>query len=67
MKNTITSSCHFREELGLYGSKYFTEHSPVNLKDVNFMINMDMVGRLNDSTHGLTVGGYMAPLHPGRK
>lgn len=46
------------EELGLYGSKYFTEHSPVNLKDVNFMINMDMVGRLNDSTRGLTVGGY---------
>ena len=22
------------------------------------MINMDMVGRLNDSTHGLTIGGY---------
>ena len=46
------------EELGLYGSKYFTEHSPVNLKDVNYMINMDMVGRLNDSTHGITIGGY---------
>lgn len=46
------------EELGLYGSKYFTEHSPVNLKEVNYMINMDMVGRLNDSTHGITIGGY---------
>ena len=46
------------EELGLYGSKYFTEHSPVDLKDVNYMINMDMVGRLNDSTHGITIGGY---------
>ena len=46
------------EELGLYGSKYFTEHSPVDLKTINYMINMDMLGRLNDSTHGLTIGGY---------
>ena len=46
------------EELGLFGSKYFTEHSPVNLSSANYMINMDMVGRLNDSTHGLNIGGY---------
>lgn len=46
------------EELGLYGSKYFADHSPVDLKSVNYMVNMDMVGRLNDSTRGLTVGGY---------
>lgn len=46
------------EELGLYGSKYFVEHSPVDLKNVNYMINMDMVGRLNDSTRGLTIGGF---------
>lgn len=46
------------EELGLYGSKYFTEHPSVDLKTVNYMINMDMVGRLNDSSHVVTVGGY---------
>ena len=46
------------EELGLYGSKYFTEHSPFDLKTVNYMLNMDMVGRLNDSTHAITIGGY---------
>jgi hypothetical protein len=46
------------EELGLYGSKYFVEHCPVNLNTVNYMVNMDMVGRLNDSTHGLTLGGF---------
>jgi aminopeptidase YwaD len=46
------------EELGLFGSKYFTEHSTLDLKTVNYMINMDMVGRLNDSTHGITIGGY---------
>ncbi len=46
------------EELGLNGSKFFTEHPTVDLKQVNFMINMDMVGRLNDSSKTLTVGGY---------
>jgi aminopeptidase YwaD len=46
------------EELGLYGSKYFTEYPTVDLKNVNYMINMDMVGRLNDSTKVVTIGGY---------
>ncbi|HEY4151012.1 MAG TPA: M28 family peptidase [Chitinophagaceae bacterium] len=46
------------EELGLFGSKYFTEHPTVDLSRVNYMINMDMVGRLNDSTKMLTIGGY---------
>ena len=46
------------EELGLYGSKYFTEHPTIDLKTANYMINMDMVGRLNDSTKTLTIGGY---------
>lgn len=46
------------EELGLNGSKYYTENPTIDLKNVNFMINMDMVGRLNDSTKALTVGGY---------
>jgi aminopeptidase YwaD len=46
------------EESGLIGSKYFTNHSPVTLENINYMVNMDMIGRLNDSTHILTVGGY---------
>ncbi len=46
------------EELGLYGSKYYTEHPTIDFTKANYMINMDMVGRLNDSTHGLTIGGY---------
>jgi hypothetical protein len=46
------------EELGLFGSKYFTEHPTIDFAKANYMINMDMVGRLNDSTHGLTIGGY---------
>lgn len=46
------------EELGLNGSKYFTEHPTVDLQQVSYMINMDMVGRLNDSSKTVTVGGY---------
>ena len=46
------------EELGLYGSKYFTDHPTIDLSKINYMINMDMVGRLNDSSHVLTVGGF---------
>jgi Zn-dependent M28 family amino/carboxypeptidase len=46
------------EELGLNGSKYFTENPTIDLSKVSYMINMDMVGRLNDSSKVLTVGGY---------
>ncbi|MGZ8544426.1 MAG: M28 family peptidase [Flavisolibacter sp.] len=46
------------EELGLYGSKYFTQNPTIDLSSVNYMINMDMVGRLNDSSKTITVGGY---------
>jgi aminopeptidase YwaD len=46
------------EELGLFGSKYFTEHPTISLATVNYMVNMDMVGRLNDSSKALTIGGF---------
>lgn len=46
------------EELGLFGSKYFTEHPTIDLSKANYMINMDMVGRLNDSTKMVAIGGY---------
>ncbi|MFN4082971.1 MAG: M28 family peptidase [Bacteroidia bacterium] len=35
------------EEQGLLGSKYFTENPTINLSNVNYMINMDMIGRLD--------------------
>jgi hypothetical protein len=46
------------EELGLNGSKFFTEHPTIDFTRVNYMINMDMVGRLNDSSQVVTIGGY---------
>lgn len=56
--NNYLFICFSGEELGLFGSKYFTEHPTVNFTTANYMINLDMVGRLNDSTHGLNIGGY---------
>jgi len=50
--------CFSGEELGLLGSKYFTDHPTLDLSSVDYMINSDMVGRLNDSTHTITIGGY---------
>jgi aminopeptidase YwaD len=46
------------EESGLIGSKYFTEHTTLPLNQISYMVNLDMIGRLNDSTHVLTIGGY---------
>jgi hypothetical protein len=53
------------EELGLFGSKYFTQHPTVDLSTVKYMINMDMIGRLNDASPVVTVGGYgTSPFWP---
>ena len=56
--NNYLFICFSGEELGLFGSKYFIDHSTVDSNKINYMINLDMVGRLNDSTHGLNIGGY---------
>ncbi len=44
------------EEKGLWGSNYFTKNPTIDLSKVNFMINMDMVGRF-DEERGLAVNG----------
>ncbi|MFB6455848.1 M28 family peptidase [Chitinophaga sp. Hz27] len=43
-------------EQDLSGSKYLTGHSPVDLGQVNYMINLDMIGRLSPE-NGLQIGG----------
>jgi aminopeptidase YwaD len=45
------------EEEGLIGSKAFVKEQKLDSNKIAYMINMDMVGRLNDSTHALTIGG----------
>jgi hypothetical protein len=46
------------EELGLFGSKFFVEHPTVDLSKANYMINLDMVGRMEDHSKVVTIGGY---------
>jgi len=45
------------EEMGLLGSNYFVKNPTIDTKKVNYMINMDMVGRLNEenvvAVHGV--------------
>ncbi|MBL7864654.1 MAG: M20/M25/M40 family metallo-hydrolase [Cyclobacteriaceae bacterium] len=55
-KNNFLFMAFSGEELGLFGSEYFTEHPTIDLGTVNFMINLDMVGRL-DPSKGITVSG----------
>jgi len=45
------------EEKGLLGSNYFVKHPTIDLKHVNYMINMDMVGRLKPDEKTLIVNG----------
>lgn len=56
-KTNFLFVCFSAEELGLIGSKYFTEHPTVALSQMNYMINMDMVGRLDPVTPNLFVSG----------
>lgn len=44
------------EEKGLWGSNYFCKNPTIELDRVNYMINMDMVGRL-DKQKGLAING----------
>ena len=48
------------EELGLIGSKYWTNHPTFPLKGIEFMINSDMVGRLRDNRLQLSGTGTAA-------
>lgn len=48
-KSNFLFICFSGEELGLYGSKYFTENPTIDMSKVSFMINMDMIGRLPDN------------------
>jgi hypothetical protein len=49
--------CFSGEELGLLGSKKWCDNPTIDLTKINYMINMDMIGRLNDSTKKLLVYG----------
>lgn len=53
---------HFSgEEEGLLGSAHWIQHPTVPLPSVKFMLNFDMVGRLDEAKPTLLMGGLGAP------
>ncbi|MHB1195957.1 MAG: M20/M25/M40 family metallo-hydrolase [Lutibacter sp.] len=50
------------EEEGLWGSNYFSKNPTINLNKVAFMINMDMVGRLDEEKRIAIHGSGTAPV-----
>jgi hypothetical protein len=52
------------EELGLLGSNYFAKNPTVSIEQVNYMLNMDMVGRLRESKTLSVSGTGTAPIWP---
>jgi len=57
LKRSVVFVAFTGEEMGLLGSKEFVSKPPVDLKKVNAMINMDMIGRLNPDTKTIVIGG----------
>ncbi len=45
------------EEEGLLGSNYYTKHPTVDTATFNYMINMDMVGRLDTAKQSFSISG----------
>ena len=55
-KRTVIFMSFGAEEMGLLGSKFFTENPLIDIKQIKMMLNFDMIGRL-DSAKTLTIGG----------
>ncbi|WP_323787498.1 M28 family peptidase [Psychroserpens sp.] len=50
------------EEMGLLGSNYFTKNPTIDLTKANYMINMDMVGRLKQDSTLAVYGVGTSPI-----
>ena len=50
------------EEIGLLGSNYYTKNAIIKMSNINYMINMDMVGRLNEDTALAIYGLGTSPI-----
>ena len=52
------------EEMGLLGSNYFAKNPTLDLKDVPYMLNLDMVGRLRQDSTLSVSGTGTSPIWP---
>ena len=60
-KRTLIFMAFGGEELGLLGSKYFVNNPTIDLQKVQLMVNLDMVGRL-DNEKNLQLGGTLTAV-----
>lgn len=57
LKRSVIFAAFGAEEMGLLGSTYFVDDPPVPLKDIAFMLNLDMIGRIDPEKKALTAYG----------
>jgi hypothetical protein len=50
LKRSVLVVCFDAEEKGLLGSKYYSENPVRNISNATMMVNMDMIGRLNNNS-----------------
>jgi hypothetical protein len=48
-RHSILFACWDAEEIGLIGSRHWVSHPTIPLKRIQFVINLDMLGRLRDN------------------
>lgn len=56
-KNNYLFIAFSGEELGLLGSKYFTKNPLIPLDEINYVVNIDMLGRIDSTKKTLTING----------
>ncbi|MDT0556303.1 M20/M25/M40 family metallo-hydrolase [Patiriisocius hiemis] len=61
-KNNYLFIAFSGEEMGLLGSNYFVKNPTVDAKKINYMINLDMVGRLNEEKTLAAYGVGTSPI-----
>jgi membrane-associated protease RseP (regulator of RpoE activity) len=57
LKRSVVFVAFDGEELGILGSRYFTDNQLIDLKKADAMINFDMIGRLKTDSPSIMVGG----------
>lgn len=57
MRHSVLFQAYSAEEMGLLGSNHWVNHPTVPLARISAMLNLDMIGRLPDSTRKLNVQG----------
>jgi len=61
-KNNYLFMAFSGEEMGLLGSNYFSKNPTIETESINYMINMDMVGRMKEDSTLAVYGTGTSPM-----